>query len=65
MSEEKIEAILFTPIDVQRLLGVSQSKFEEIRDIEGFPKPIRPTKRPMYFKAEIEQWLKDLPRAAK
>jgi predicted DNA-binding transcriptional regulator AlpA len=61
--QDPISALLLSISDVQKLLGVSRSKFEEIRQIQGFPLPIRPTKSAMYFKIEIEQWLKDLPRA--
>jgi len=63
--QEPISALLLSVADVQRLLGISRSKFEEVRAIQGFPAPVRPTKSAMYFKAEIEQWLKDLPRAQK
>lgn len=64
MKEDKTTpSILMHQSEVMRYIGVSESKFRQIKELEGFPKAVRPgMKRNMYFREEIEKWVKELTR---
>ena len=54
-------SILLYPNQAQKLLGVKATKFYELLQTPGFPKPRSPLgKRPMYLRKELEQWAESL-----
>lgn len=63
MDKGEESSVLMSQSEVMRYIGVSASKFNEIRQIDGFPKPVRPAmNRNMYYRKEVEEWVQGLPR---
>jgi predicted DNA-binding transcriptional regulator AlpA len=56
------DIVIINGIEVSRILGVSLEHFKVLRKQEGFPQPVRPRKRAMYFLEEVREWIKNLPR---
>jgi len=53
--------ILLYPNQAQKFLGVKATKFYELLQTPGFPKPRSPLgKRPMYLRKELEGWAENL-----
>lgn len=47
--------------EAQEIIGVANTRFYELVKRSDFPKPTREiTKRPMYFREEIEDWVRGL-----
>lgn len=57
-----IQPMLLYPKDVMKLIGVKTTAFHAMAKAPGFPQPKYPTgsTRPMYLRAEIEDWVKSL-----
>jgi len=50
--------LLLFPKDARELLGVGQTYFYELTQLDTFPDPINPTgKRPVYRRVDIECWI--------
>lgn len=57
----KDSSLLLYPKQAQELLGVKATKFYELLQTPGFPKPKSPVgKRPMFVREELENWVKSL-----
>lgn len=53
--------ILLYPNHAQKLLGVKSTKFYELLQTPGFPKPRSVSgKRPMFLRKELEEWANNL-----
>lgn len=56
----KEEPLLLYPNQAQKFLGIGSTKFYELVKLETFPKPRFPSKRAMYLREELENWVKNL-----
>ncbi|ARG96757.1 helix-turn-helix transcriptional regulator [Legionella micdadei] len=55
--------LLAYPKHAKEILGVGTTKFYELNNLPNFPKPRFPlgSKRPMYVRKELEDWVNNLP----
>ena len=56
------KSLLVYTKQAQQMLGVGPTKFYELNKLPDFPKARNPSggKRPMYLRAELEYWVKNL-----
>jgi len=54
-------AMLVYAKEAREIIGVKKTRFFELTKMSGFPRSTRGiTKRPMYLRVEIEEWVRSL-----